>query len=283
MKSKLFKEPSAYPFPELPLRVYWERGKVQVKTRLAYHPEYEFHLIKQGSGKYIVDGNTYYFKAGHLVVIKPNQVHTRFFKRGQILERGRMHFLGSKWQAALLQELDFDRGLPNLISLSDAQALRIEMIIRLILEEYNRQATGWTHVVAGLLREFIIWVHRVKHQEVKPIKERPVFTQLRQYVEAHFADPECNVTAIARNFGYSLNHITELSKAMSGMGLKQYLQQYRIIAARRALESDSNLKVESVARQVGFNQYRNFTREFMKQTGMRASGYREFYHQHCDK
>lgn len=187
------------------------------------------------------------------------------------------------WQADFQKIMGFNDELPNLICLSDAQSLCIEMIINRILEENKQRAKGWEDMVIALFHEFLVWIYRVRDQHVKPARERPVSAQLRRYIEAHYSDPNCTVTSVARRFGYSLNYITALSKEMSGMGLKQYLQQYRIIAARRILEADFDFKIEAVARQAGFNQYRNFTREFLKQTGMSASGYREFYHQHCDK
>lgn len=282
MKPKPFKETIRYFSSAVPLKLEWGRGRMTKTYPLAYHSDYEFHFIKQGFGKYTINGHSFCFKAGQLVVVKPNQIHSFIPQSEHRTEKLRISF-PAEWQAEFLQKLEFDHELPNLICLSNEQTLCIEMIANRILEENARRAKGWEDMIARLIQEFLLWVNRVKGQRVKPVKEKPLFTQLRQHIETHYADPHCTVTAIAKRFGYSKNYVTTLSREMSGMALKQYLQQYRIIAARRLLESHPELKVETVARQAGFNLYRSFTRAFLIQTGLRPAKYRDFCHPHRAK
>lgn len=277
MSSKPFIQQINYFSPTIPLAVRWIRGNMIKTHPLTYHNDYEIHFIKQGLGKYIIGKQSCHFKTGHLVIIKPNQVHSLIPEPGHRLEKASLIFQNG-WQEAILKKIRFDRDLPNLIYLKESQALYIEMIINRIIEENTRREKGWEDMIVKLFHEFLIWVQRVKSQRVKPVKEKAIIVYLHKYIESHFTDPNCQVASIAKHLGYSLNYITALSKEMSGMALKRYLLQYRIIAARRLLESNSDMKVKAVAYEVGFNQYRNFTRAFQKQTGMTASIYREFYH-----
>ena len=105
-----------------------------------------------------------------------------------------------------------------------------------------------------------------------------MFVQLRKHMESHVGDPRCTVTQIAEQFGYSLNYLSSFFKAATGIGIKQYLLQYRIIMARQILDENAGLKIEAVARQVGFNHYRNFTRAFAALTGITPGIYRKNRH-----
>lgn len=282
MKIKPFRDPISYFSPDLQLHVdWWLRARVSASDihSLAYHHDYELHFIKKGQGKYIIGNKAYHFKTGYLVIIRPNQIHRFVPDLGHRIEKAGLMF-PAEWQADFLNKIGFAEKLPNLICLSDLQSVCIEMIINRIFEENAQKAKGWEEMVIKLFQEFLLWVNRVKNQHVKPAPENPVFTQLLQYMESHHADPQCTVNSIARHFGYSRNYVTGLCKKTLGIGPKHYLQQYRITAARQILEAPPHIKVEAVARHVGFSQYRNFTRAFLSQTGITASKYRAFYHLH---
>jgi len=179
--------------------------------------------------------------------------------------------------------LKIDKNFPSLISLSDSHAVHIEMIVNRILAENLRREKLWEKMIRELLCEFLILAERVKDQPVKPRAEKPLFVQMRQYMESHFSDPHCNVTWIAKQFGYSLNYLSALFKEACGIGIKQYLLQYRIVVARQLLDENAGLKIEAIARQVGFNQYRNFARAFHTLTGISPVVYRKNCHVHREK
>lgn len=285
MKANPFRQTIKYFGPDLPLRIEWwrqARASAADARPLTYHPDYELHFIKQGRGKYIIGNRAYHFKSGHMVIIRPNEIHCLVPEPGHGIEKAGIMF-SAEWQRDFFTKTGFTGDLPKLICLGDKQAVCIELIIKRILEENKQRAKGWRDMTAGLFRELLLWVNRVKHQGVKPVKEKPIFGQLRRHIETYYADPECTVISIARRFGYSRNYISALAREMTGLGLKPYLQQYRVIAARQLLELNPHIKVEAVARQVGFRQYRNFTRAFLAQTGITASRYRAFYHAHSAK
>jgi len=266
----------------LPVYAYWRRGKTAKSLPLTFHPEYEFHFVKQGRGAYYIEGKTYSFCAKHLVIIRPNQIHSFIPQTGNCLEKATLIFK-SECLKSFLHSLKIDKTFPALIGLADYPAMHMEMIVNHILEENSRRKKGWEEMTRELLCLFLLWVKRLKNQPKEPRKEKPLFVQLRRHVESHFADPRCNVTRIAKDFGYSLNYLSALFKETSGIGIKHYLLQYRIIAARKILDENPEMKIEGIARQVGFNQYRNFNRAFIKLTGISPSIYRKNYHLHREK
>ena len=265
--------------PSLPVCIQWTRGKASGSLPLTFHPEHEFHFIKEGRGAYYIEGKTYAFGARHLVIIRPNQVHSFAPRPGEYIEKATLIFRRECAGDAARGRLA-GAGLPALISLDDHAALQIELILKGMLAENARREKGWEEIVRGLLGLFLLWVKRLEDRPKAPRPEKPLFAQLRRHVEERCADPACTVTQIAREFGYSLNYLSALFKEATGIGIKHYLLQYRIVAARKIIGENPGVKIESVARQVGFRQYRNFSRAFLMLTGISPSLYRKNYHVH---
>jgi len=208
-----------------------------------------------------------------LIIIRPNQIHSFIPDTDVVIEKARIMFQG-EWLGERLRSLKIDKTFPSLIHLPDLPATNIEMILNRILDENARREKGWEGMIRDLLHEFLLWVIREKDQPVRPWKENVLFTQLRQYIESHYADPDCNVTLIAKTFGYSPNYLSALFKEACGIGMKQYLLHHRIIAARQILDKNPELKTEAIARQAGFDRYRNFARAFFRLTGISSAAYR---------
>jgi len=271
--NKPFKQPIIFFSPSVPVCVVRTRGKASGNFPLAYHPEYEFHFIKHGRGACYIDGKTWQFGPRNLIIIRPNQSHSFNPETGVMLEEAQILFRG-EWLGSFLWSLNIDKNFPSLICLPDVPAVHIEMILNRIMDENLRREKGWEGMIRELLRDFLLWTIRMKNELAKP-QEKPLFAQVRQYMETHFTDPQCNVTLVAKKFGYSLNYLSALFKKACGIGIKQYLLQRRIIAARKILDKKPELKIEAVARQTGFNQYRNFARVFFRLTGFSSAIYRK--------
>jgi AraC-like DNA-binding protein len=277
-----FKQLIVFFSPSVPVYVAWLREKTAGSYPLGCHPEYEFHFIKCGRGAYYIDGKTWSFGPRSLVIIRPNQIHSFIPEPDVAMEKAQILFQG-EWLGSFLWSLNIDKNFPSLISLSDFSALHIETILNRILEENLRRDKGWEGMIREQLRDFLLWVIRANKKLAEPRKANPLFVQMRQYMESHFTEPQCNVTLVAKKFGYSLNYLSTLFKEACGIGLKTYLLQRRIIAARKIIDKNQDLKIEAVARQAGFNQYRNFARTFFRLTGFSAAAYRKKRHVHRKK
>jgi len=277
MKPKTFAEQIQYFSPTVPVNVRWRCGEISGYP-LHYHPEYEFQFVKQGQGTYIIAGKPYHYNPGHLIIIRPDQIHSFISKSACKMKKGRLQFK-CEWMDNILKQLNFDDMPSPLICLTDKQAILVEMILNRILEENLSRADRWEDMIYYFVHEFLILIHRARKQCVRTTRVNPIADQLCQYIATNYADPKCTVTAVARRFGYSLSYLSALFKEVNQIGMKSYLLQYRIIVARQLLETDPELKIMAIAKQVGFKQYGGFHRVFLMQTGMTPLSYRKFYHQ----
>ena len=74
--------------------------------------------------------------------------------------------------------------------------------------------------------------------------------QTLEYIAAHYADADINITTIARSIGISEGHLSHVFKKETSYTALGYLTLYRIHMARRLL-ADCRYKVYEVAGMVG--------------------------------
>lgn len=267
------RQPIVFFSSSVPVYVAWLRGKPGRGFPLAYHPEFEFHLVKRGRGSYRIDGRTWAFGPCSLVCIRPNQAHSFMPDSGTLMEKAQLLFKG-EWVGDAIGALRLGKTLPSVISLSDRSVMHFEMILNRILEENARWERGWERMTHALLLELLLWVKRSSEQPARPREERPLFLQLRHHMESHYHDPGCNVSQIAEQFGYSQGYLSTVFREASGVSPGQYLLQYRISAARQMLREAPGWRIESIAERVGFSHYRSFARAFYRLVGVSPAAYR---------
>ncbi len=266
----------------LPVYACWTRRKMPRTRPLTFHHEFEIHLIKYGQGAYYIAGETYAFNGSCLVVIRSGQAHKFISTHNACMEKATVLFKKcclDRITGSLIARNTF----PSVIEISMRQALQLELLIDRIIDEYTHKEAHWEKMIRHTLSSFVLWVVRARVTPKEPLPPNPLFLRLHQYIEQNSTDPECSVTAISKKFGYSLSHLSSLFKEASGIGIKKFLTEHRVIAARKLIDSNPSLKMESIAVSSGFNSYRNFTRAFISQTGMPPSSYRESRHPNCEK
>lgn len=96
--------------------------------------------------------------------------------------------------------------------------------------------------------------------------------QTLEYIAAHYADTDINITSIARSIGISEGHLSHVFKKETSYTALGYLTQYRIHMARKLL-SDCRYKVYEVAGMVGYRDVAYFGATFKKLTGLSPSEY----------
>lgn len=109
-----------------------------------------------------------------------------------------------------------------------------------------------------------------KRVEIRAVAEgEDVFT----YVFKNFRNPELSAKQLSTAFGFSSDKLCDLFHDKFGVGVRQYITDLRINAAKAQLlsSSDSN---ETISRQVGFDCLRTFYRAFMASTGMTPTEFR---------
>ena len=80
---------------------------------------------------------------------------------------------------------------------------------------------------------------------------------------------------IAKKMKITENHLSQLLNDNMGKSYTEYINEYRINAAKEILKSNPQQTIESIAYEVGYNAKASFFTTFKKQTGMTPAVFRD--------
>ena len=266
---------------EIPLVVNWATPQAAAATPLAHHREYEFQLVKRGSGAYFIRDRHVPFERRSLLVIPPNVTHRFVPQPGTAVEKYTLMFRPDRFARAA-GAFRLPPGLPHRLVLTDHDVTAIELVFRALAYECEARKPFWREVLPLHLRHLFLLIRRAARAQTRQggAEERgthALVSWCATEIEKRFAE-ELTLQALARAAGYSLYHLAHLFKRETGLSVKQYILQRRIAASRSLLVEQPGLTVDAVARQVGFSDFALFNRSFKKLTGQPPTLYRKFSH-----
>lgn len=145
-------------------------------------------------------------------------------------------------------------------------------LLRLLVNRHISlgKAERWT-----LVRTFLsICMQALRHiQKDDPGYPQPVVLAM-QIARERTGDSSLNVTAIARELGYSPEHLSRLFSRHTGMSLKEHLMRQRLELARSILLSQRHLRISEVAYMSGFASVGYFCTSFRRLMRISAADYR---------
>ena len=94
------------------------------------------------------------------------------------------------------------------------------------------------------------------------------------YIEEHFTDPDISLEQIADIFHMSPSSISRAVKNQLGINFYKFLTQLRVEYSKKLLTT-TNIKIEDIYLQSGFNSKQTFSRTFKSAVGLTPSEYRK--------
>ncbi|WP_127495956.1 helix-turn-helix domain-containing protein [Paenibacillus glycanilyticus] len=116
-----------------------------------------------------------------------------------------------------------------------------------------------------LYRKLSLNPHRTPKRKVQ---------QALKAIEASYADHGMTLAGVAKALFVSSTYLSTLFKQELGVNFLDYVHQYRIEKAKALLQA-SDMKIHSVAKEVGYYDEAHFTKTFKKWTGMLPSQYKK--------
>ena len=102
----------------------------------------------------------------------------------------------------------------------------------------------------------------------------------RTYLDNHFTN-RVSLQELADAVGLSPNYISSLFRRETGMTITQYLRQRRMCLAEKLLRADRQ-SISEIATRVGYQNYRDFHRNFVRAGGRSPRAFRRLCHEHLD-
>lgn len=108
-------------------------------------------------------------------------------------------------------------------------------------------------------------------QEETQGEERPIMA-ITRYLQEHLSE-DISLSVLAEEFHLSAQYISQLFKSEIGVNFLAYLTNIRMERAKKLLLSTA-LPIGEISEQLGFGDYRVFTKVFKKSEGVTPSQYR---------
>jgi two-component system, response regulator YesN len=123
------------------------------------------------------------------------------------------------------------------------------------------------------LEEKITSIFEAVFQEIDTNKEdeNSIADQLVSYIHENYQN-DISLSDLSEHFHLSSSYISTIFKSETGENFKEFLNRYRIQKAKEILSSQ-NIKVNSVAEMVGYNNVNTFIRLFKKYVGLSPGQY----------
>lgn len=255
-------------------------------ARWNYHPEYEIHLIRHGTGNYIIGDRVGQFSAGHVAIVGPGLPHDWMSNlrpdetipnRDAVVQFTQEWFDGCCDAMPELHELrPFLEGCARGVVFTGATAANAATAI----DELGC-ATG-ANRAAGLLGVLCLlaeaasddwrFVTSSMHHPAIGVEGRAAVEAGLAYILENLTD-DIRMSEAARIAMMSEPTFSRYFKRASGLTFSHMVRRLRVANACRML-THTDWSVGSVCSAVGYSNLSNFTRQFRAETGVTPREFR---------
>ncbi|MBQ8508730.1 MAG: helix-turn-helix transcriptional regulator [Clostridia bacterium] len=232
------------------LDVLWfDESNVAYRTRARTF--FALSLRMEGDTDVELRGRDIHFTAGDLACFPPNTEYTRRSRRDIMIV---FHFYVQDYVS---YELDVLHDMEHLLPM-----------FRDALHEWQERRPGYRYRAAALLYSIFAQVYAARNPtpSAHPQNLSPTVAEGIRYLRANFADPGCNVEALAEHLHMSETYVRRLFMRDLGVSPKRCLSDLRMERAQSLLNAGYDT-VAAVAEQVGFRDAKNFATAFKKRFG----------------
>ena len=230
---------------------------------------YSIYWIKEGSGVYHIDFESYEFDGNVLFFLSPGQVFS--VESEKIKSAYQLNFVPDFYCIQTHdKEISCNGVLFNnvyetpLVKPCPKDTQRLDFILQNLIEEFNMSEAAQHDMLQSYLKQFIIHSVRMKkeHHSLKEASETKLFKDFSVLVDQNFKTLH-SVTDYAQRLGVSPKSLTKHFQKIGIQTPSDYIKQRLITEAKRQLIY-SGETVKQIAYDLGFNDAAYFTRFFKK-------------------
>lgn len=233
------------------------------------HDFIEAVFVDSGEGLHILNGKQISVKQGDFFIVPISAVHSIIPVFGKKeLSLVNIIFMPESFCYDFLK-------LKKDAVYSEKDIPMLPLIIERLKSERYSQDKYKKEIVRNLIGYILACVFRAdKKRKTKNCAEGAFDVEkIKKYIFEHFAD-DLSLENIAQGCFVSVTHLQKAFKEQAGVSVKQYCASMRITNACRMLLS-SKLSVNKIAEKCGFNDLKNFYRQFKSMVGKTPAEFRK--------
>lgn len=239
-------------FPYTFVRTRTSGTKIPMHT----HKCCEFVYFLSGSGTLEYDDTVFEFSAGSYYYMEPNKLHSEIY-----------HQTGKS--LVVWYPFPFELGLKS-IAQNDS-ILNLYKISEYIRAEHKTQLDNSDTMINALITEIMILLDR--QQSLKKHNTEYLIHNAIAYINEYYMT-SLKIDDLAAECNYSPGHFRVLFRNITGQNPKDYILNKRIALAKKQLKQ-TQLSIEKICENCGFNFYSQFMSQFKTKTGYSPSDYRK--------
>lgn len=247
-----------------------------------YLTYYDITLISGGKGNISIDHYQYEILPGTILFSSPGEIRhwkVEEIPTGYVLifeEEFLNHFLND---SQFINDLKyFCSGNPPQMMLSDIDMLYLTALMKNIEHEVDTFSQNDQYLLQALLYQTLVWLNRKYPVAVQSVanENNRYISQFSKVVNKEYQNHH-SVSYYADYLNITSGHINDLCKMYLGINAKQYIQNRIILEAKRLLLY-SDLQIEEIASQLGFDDAAYFSRRFRQITSITPLAFRKDKH-----
>ncbi|MCF6406638.1 helix-turn-helix transcriptional regulator [Chitinophaga filiformis] len=269
---------------------------------LKFHPEnnninwvldfYSISLKRDLAVKFKYGQQQYDFDEGIMFFIAPGQVFSIEMPQGeQPAKSGWMLLIHPDffWNTSLAKNIKqyefFGYAINEALFLSDREETTLINIIDNIRQEYYTNIDQFTQqIIISHIEALLNYADRFYHRQfiTRKISNHQILEKLEQLLDACFKSENLlnngipSVQLISEKLNISPNYLSSLLKTLTGQSTQQHLHSKLINVAKERL-STTNLSVNEIAYELGFEHPQSFRKFFKSKTEMSPLKFRESF------
>ena len=261
-----------------------------------YHDYFQVCFVISGEMLHRQGGETVKLGAGDAFIVPPGFVHSLHF--GERAEIYSLSFENTLFHPGFPQSNAFQfltqlqtgahtlqNGSVRLrVVLGDDQYKSIHALLDCLIRQQKTDCPAGLSAAASLVAAIVYLLSQNYYQDPQNAAaleaakgNDSILLQCCEYIDTHFRQ-SLTVQLLAKQFGLSRSSFCTAFTQFTGMPVRKYIAQKRVMEAQMLVRSHPELALSHIALQVGYEDDSTFYRNFLKITGVTPSAYRELCH-----
>ena len=263
-------------YPELEENKFHIYISTNPTSRKHGHTFLEFAYISQGSIVHRINGSTEILQTGDYFIIDFGTEHEYHALPGEAQSVINLMFYPEFIDRSLASCRGFEDVVNSYLVRFSYRTLKdiptgktfhdndrtVQHILANTVREYADKKPGYMAYIRCLLIEMLIHTMRQIGNDPAKHSMSDTIQQITSYLQVHFAE-KITLSDIARQYNYSLPHLSKKFHQETGFGFTEYIQRIRLEQSCRLLEY-SDKPVCEIAALCGYNDIKSFNRLFQK-------------------
>ncbi|MDR3240871.1 MAG: AraC family transcriptional regulator [Lactobacillaceae bacterium] len=255
------------------------------------HNAYEIYFYQKGNVNVYADHTRHHLTYGDIMVFSPDELH-----RNELLDDGHYQSLGINLRPDFVERLSTPQSdlatvfknyhtgrQSNLLHVSNPQMAALTGLMHQIIDlsladskvvcDERETCFGSDALLAAKTTELLVTLTQLYQQGTTTSQNTMprVVVDTIKYIKAHLTD-SILLDDLANELSYSGTYLSTCFKQATGLTLREYILDQRIMMAQKLLKDGSS--VQETCTLAGFNDYANFIRSFSKSTGITPGKFR---------